>query len=326
MQAPQTDMIANYLNVTLFLFTVAFLAFFEALKFEGRRAIVAWAIFGLFVLSGLLTLVPSVWPTGVAALQWFGSIASSPFTWAVLVLLFYLAWREKYRPKGSPAALDRDPDSIPDFGHLAVLEHRIEALEKAEPSNQQISGELHAIRAKQAAIIKDYQRMLALEAHVEEDKTYVHGQLAALNAHRSLDSDTIADRFSQIQNSLVAIWHRERLRYLQQELDDAAAELSVPTTLEAHLDEDQWVAWAAKQGEWLSVLSQWCELAARYVPTIREQVLTVPDEHYKRKGEAKLAQFPDAEAYTTYKAFSGNSKKLARGSTRGVRSCPRGRV
>ena len=167
----------------------------------------------------------------------------------------------------------------------------------------QIEARVAPIEQMNRSIVDDYQRMLALKGEFEESSADIYKQLDALAAHQSLNADAVAARFNQVYGSLAAIWHRERLHHLAQALETAAAELSVPTTHEAHLDEDQWEAWEQKEQEWRAVLSQWCELAAPYVPPIREQVLTVPEEHYKQSGVATIKQFPTPEALFTYKAF-----------------------
>lgn len=170
---------------------------------------------------------------------------------------------------------------------------------------KKLSDELHAATVKQATIIEDYQRMLAVEARLEEMKADHGKKIGELFAHRSLDTDGIMARFHRVYDALAAMFHRERLHMFGQQIEAGAAELSGPTNEKIQFDQGAWEQWESKELAWRSALDSWCELASVYVPGVREEVMTTSDEHYKQKGVATVEQFPDAEAFFSYKAFCG---------------------
>lgn len=89
-----TDAIANELSIRLFLFGLAALSFYEALKLERTRAYVAWAACALFLASGIfLTPLANAWPMGA---DWLGQLVANPVSWFVLLMGAYLILRTKW--------------------------------------------------------------------------------------------------------------------------------------------------------------------------------------------------------------------------------------
>jgi hypothetical protein len=104
MAIPPTDPIANDLAIRLFLFGLAAMSFYEALKLERPRSYIAWLAFVLFAAAGCaLTPISSAWPIGVG---WLGELVSSPVPWFVLVVAVYLILRPRWAP---PATADVCP-------------------------------------------------------------------------------------------------------------------------------------------------------------------------------------------------------------------------
>jgi len=258
----------------------------KMLRSIGHNVIANW-------ISGLVLLV--LWAVAV----WLASLTPlirlyAPFSYFMVALIAELvlsmmaffagkAWRIFNPAPTLPTSPTLDHPTDAEFAHLRV---RVAALEDRIKS-----------------IIEDYQRMLALDGRFEEARTYIYNEIAVLHAHRSLDADRFSLHFAAIRTSLRAVFDRERLGRRAHELQLGATELAAPTHAKVKLDQDQWQEWEAKEAAWQAALREWCSWASAYVPTISEQVLVASDEHYRRKGEAKEDQFPDAEAYFAYKTF-----------------------
>lgn len=106
MDLTPTDAIANDLSIRLFLFGLAAMSFYEALKLERPRAYIAWAACLLFFASGAaLRPISAAWPSGV---RWLGDLAANPVTWFVLAMSVYLILRPRWsRPPGQENTADR---------------------------------------------------------------------------------------------------------------------------------------------------------------------------------------------------------------------------
>ena len=86
-------------------------------------------------------------------------------------------------------------------------------------------------------------------------------------------------------------------------IEDASLGLSAATHSQTSYDEARWEQWSVDHRNWNILVHEWCDLAENYVAGISAKILTTTSEHYQQKGEAKVDQFPDAEAYIAYKVF-----------------------
>jgi|tagenome__1003787_1003787.scaffolds.fasta_scaffold20984143_3 hypothetical protein len=213
----------------------------------------------------------------------------------ILVIAASLAFFRYWRPLNTNPPLDLDHTEGDQLrSQVELLETRLDT---------QISGELHAIRQKQTAIIDDYQRMRALEDRFEETSADIFKQLGALNAHRSLDADDIASRFGRIHDALAAIFHREMLHKLEEDLKVEATDLCRPTDEHRSYDFDAWEQWESTEAAWRGTLAQYCDIAECYKPGVKAFILATPESAYKQGWSVKDEQFPDSTAVYAYKTF-----------------------
>jgi hypothetical protein len=187
-----------------------------------------------------------------------------------------------------PAVASNSPANAAETGDVDVLAQ----LRDLHLSDSRILEHLAGIDRKQAAIVSDYQRMLALE-----------GRLTELEAHQSLDRQQLSTQIRSLYGSLLAVYHRERMHELAADLKERAAELSKPTSEQATYSAEEWEVWEGKEAAWRDCLERWTELAECYRPGTFGEINYTPEKFYKGNWSVRDDQFPDFPANHAYKTF-----------------------
>ena len=146
------------------------------------------------------------------------------------------------------------------------------------------------------------ERITALEQKLGRLEGALMDQLKKIEAGMSLNSDYVRQQIASLYEALGAIYSRERLMLLAQGIEDLATELDAPTTNGATYTEDNWEDWKATHSLWKRTLHQWCDLAGCYASGV-EGIADIHHDQLQQKGQAKVEQFPDTEAFIEYKTF-----------------------
>lgn len=250
--------------------------------------------------SGIYALMTSGYAWLAGLLPWFGplslpekiAIAIPAALVTLLAVTASLALFRYFRPLSHPSPVDGPTptasyDDSALLAGLAALGNDLDALKGAiQTQNEDFQAQIVAVGQQfgrmQTAIMTEIKRIEALESLNEQ---YTRRQVASL------------------YQALAAIYHREHLAALAVEIEDGAVELSAPTTLEARYDADQWEEWEGKHSAWRRVVQQWADLAGCYADGMDGKVFDIHPDQFKQKGQAKVEQFPDTEAFIAYKGF-----------------------
>jgi hypothetical protein len=284
--------------------TVAAAMAVKAFETTGLSRVFFWAAFGICAVAGIFARsISATWPGTSAAM---GALGSSPVTWFLVfvgaLIILRKPWASQRTSTEGTASSDKGLEATRIDIRLSELEARHAAVEE-----------------KNKAIIQDYQRMLGLESTFDERLARLTDRVEGLKdglsetiiqsaGQNAGEFESLKGQIQNIYDALGAIYHRERLSYLNLLLEKGADEPAAPTREGSSYNEEQWERWQANERAWRGTLEQWCSLAAAYVPDIEAKVLTTTNEHYQQKGTAEVQQFPDAEAYILYKTFCGLQK------------------
>jgi regulator of replication initiation timing len=303
---------------------------------ETMRPTIARVAVGLPVAAGLYQFgcdqfdwpkLPALWGMTGSQFPWWGwfFVALAGFVYA----LFEYIRRNVVVGTSSPL-LSADADLL----------RRLEAVEQAAQnkpnlavlniSNEERFGELdERVRAIEtlgqrldkmdtwkdqiSRLITESMQLQTERSHLVEERIAgaemsLTRSIKKIEASQSLSGDWQRQQVASLYDALGAILHREQLRELGNSIEAGAKELSAPTELGTHLDQERWEGWQTNERAWRATLEQWCDLASCYHRDIKEKVLTLSEDHYLQTGVAEGDQFPQPEAFIAYKAFWGRLK------------------
>lgn len=156
------------------------------------------------------------------------------------------------------------------------------AARKAEADNHH--GRITELSTLQRKIIDDYQRMSAFADQAE------------------LDFKKIKATSENVANSFYAIYQRELLMNLADDIERYAAELYDQLHDGKSYDEQGWADWEKAHGAWDAVVRVWSDNARWYAPRVESRIQTVDDSLYSRGWSIKDGQFPDTETLSRSEA------------------------
>lgn len=278
----------------------------EALRSSPKRTrIVFWALFGVLAVIGIATnSIAGAWPTASAAMVWIGS---SPIT----LFFAFLAWVVfLQKPWRRPAQSGVDLATLGDATWLAddvrQLNSSVSSLTRIVDSNSAtlgiMSGQLNMFSQDQSAL-KD--RITTVDATLAAEavgfKTALEHLKNEYAARHSLQADALSAQFNNLYLALQAVYDRERLKFLADEVIRYAVALRVP---EGGFDAASWTGWLALEEEWRSNLERWCERAQPYRQHVQEVVFDTPEGLYRGDGWPDDQLFPNSIAVHAYKTFS----------------------
>jgi hypothetical protein len=289
-------------NVTLFFCGTAVAVIVCAITVAGwKHKLLIWGLLGL---AAALFVLAFTWETVSAALPVFGSAITSVATTGTLSFLAIVTAlvvacnnHLKMRRLGNAAQ--------PDASEAGDLRRAFEVLR--EEFNEHKTHMETCYSAQDKARLEGLnvlgERLTRAEQRFGSVEGNIMGAIKRVEAQRSLDGDYFRQQVASLYNSLGAIFHRERLESLAIDIEAKAEELSAPTSMEMQLDEDLWEWWQGLHTTWKGIVFEWVNLAGCYAPGIEGKVLDVHPDQLQQKGKAKSSQFPDAEAFITYKGF-----------------------
>lgn len=210
------------------------------------------------------------------------------------------------------------------YGLFEYVRRRIPpvATETAIYDDSGLRAELAADREKMGRVIDDYQRMLGLEAKLNDRMEKVVVQLAEEAAARVGDKQSLSARldehrdmlqeqernfkFHTMANSfaLLAIWHRERLLSLADIAQKRAAKLIDALANGKTLNEEEWEHWQKTMLSWQGDLVQWSAFAVFYLGREpMDDIRSISADDYEGDWTVTHDQFPDPEGLRIYKTF-----------------------
>lgn len=302
--------------------SIALVTLAVMLASEGKRAAPPWR-YGLFTLATVVALIALALKPIANELPGVGltlnAIFGNPLAWFVLFMGMFFVLRPFWVPKQSDRGalpiqggsdlrerVSHLEETRPDYGHVAPLEHSLDALKSRLDHLDGWKEQLGRLLVETNGLLTERSKLL--EEKTDGTDARLEREVQRLTASQSLSSDWQRQQVASLYDALGAILHREQLRDMGNLLEAGAKELSAPTELGTHLDQEQWEEWQANERAWRSTLVQWCDLASCYARDIKERVLTLSDDHYLQTGVAEGAQFPRPEAFIAYKAFWGRLK------------------
>jgi hypothetical protein len=107
------------------------------------------------------------------------------------------------------------------------------------------------------------------------------------------------------QESLLAIYHRERMLGLARWIDDKAIELGVPLSEGKVVDEVEWGAWNRERLQWEAKVAEWAGFAGFYLGREpMDDIQQITSAGLDENWGAKARQFPpDSDGLRIYKTF-----------------------
>lgn len=162
------------------------------------------------------------------------------------------------------------------------------------------SAELASLRTEVAgllnvkkAIVDDYQRILGIEARLDDRISRAESEIAGHEA--ALDAYKL---------SLLAIYHRERLLSLSSKASERAKQLADRLSDGNVLEEGAWNDWRSNMAAWEHDLLEWSRYAVVYLD--REpmnEIKKIESSDFEGSWSVSHAQFPDPEGIRHFKTF-----------------------
>ena len=147
-----------------------------------------------------------------------------------------------------------------------------------------LTRKVDGIAASHKAIIDDYQRMDAGQLNLGEQ------------------IDKLEEASDKVPAALHAIYMREILNKLADQIESDAANLYDPLHEGQNYDEARWLAWEKGYVRWESALKVWAHDGQWFAPDVEARTFTVDDALYSKKWTVKDSQFPDTEAMSRSEA------------------------
>ena len=243
----------------------------------------------------------------------FGAALGLTLTLAIILALVGYGFR-KFRPMPMPEPPSEQPPPYDDTELREKVESSTEILAALSQDAQKLNSRLAELEGIKKAIIDDYQRMLGLEARFTGELDGLKGAMRdegeSLRQYQQVLEGKLADLRRELESSvkktlssLHAIYLREELRRLAEEIVLDAADLSERLQAGEVYDDAKWQQWENVHGHWEAGLKCWIQYGQWYAKDVESGIYTVEEHRYAAPWNVQDSQFPHSEAVRRFKRF-----------------------